>query len=122
VPAEQPEATARGITVNTSIGSPGDVMGDATRLRQGVDNLLSNAIGFTPLAVAYPRTLVPRVLERFVRASARVTGSSRDTASALAIAKAISDAHGGRILLMAEMPGTSFIVWLPWPVAATAAA
>jgi heavy metal sensor kinase len=132
-------AEDRGIKLQFSPGSQTMVLGDLTRLRQVVNNLIDNSIKFTPdkglvdvslwpdpdhgafeLRVAdsgpgiSPEDL-PHVFERFYRPR-RLRGgeSSRGSGLGLSICKAIVNAHGGRIrVLRTGESGTVFSVTLP---------
>ena len=131
-------AEAKGIRVK-SILDPNatPVLGDATRLRQVVANLLNNAIKFTPKTGSI--TVALRRLESDVELSIKDTGQGIDFAFlpflfdlfrqqdsgmnrrsqglgiGLAIAKKLVEMHGGRIVAESEGPGmgSTFSVRLP---------
>jgi signal transduction histidine kinase len=136
VDAARPAADARGIVLTFDPGMPATVAGDSMRLAQMLDNLISNAIKFTPQA----GSVIVRVGRRGSDAVFEVvdTGDgiaeadreqlfdpffrSRDasaravpgTGLGLTITKAIVDAHNGTIEV--DTPaggGTTFRVWLP---------
>jgi signal transduction histidine kinase len=111
--------------------------GDHERLREAIDNLVSNAVKYSPvggeIAVSAERAghevvvrvqddgpgLSPedagRVFGRFQRLSAKPTGGETSTGLGLSIAKQIVDLHNGRIFV--ETAGTGggavFVIALP---------
>ncbi|HVS30982.1 MAG TPA: ATP-binding protein [Thermoanaerobaculia bacterium] len=111
---------------------------DPDRMRQVIDNVLSNAIKYSPdgsdidvqvtteggklmtavidRGIGIPRDEIPQLFERFHRArnvSSRYYGG---LGLGLYIARAIVDAHGGAIVVDSdEGKGSSFIVTLPLP-------
>jgi signal transduction histidine kinase len=121
------------------------VSGDHDRLREAIDNLVSNAIKYTPhgghihLAVAREGSeavirvgddgpgLSPedlsRLFGRFQRLSAKPTGGEGSTGLGLSIVKRIVELHGGRITAESGGPGrgTTFTITLPLAQGARAA-
>ncbi|WP_119066912.1 ATP-binding protein [Aggregatilinea lenta] len=95
------------------------ICGDGTRLRQVVDNLVSNAIKYSPkggnititgtcddkkvqVAVrdqgpGLPEEELSRVFERFYRVNNALTNNAQGTGLGLYLANAVIKAHGGRI-------------------------
>jgi signal transduction histidine kinase len=115
------------------------VEGDTERLREAVDNLISNAVKYSPLGGRIDVTatrvgkealirvadqgpgLSPededRVFGRFQRLSAKPTAGESSTGLGLSIAKRIIDLHKGRIFVESRGPsgGAVFIIALPLP-------
>jgi signal transduction histidine kinase len=110
---------------------------DHDRIRQVVDNLVSNAIKFSPRGTDVHVVVRPhngsvrlevrdegpglteedmqRAFGRFARLSARPTGGEAATGLGLSIVKGLVELHGGRVWAESEGPGrgTAFIVELP---------
>ena len=136
VQAAQPAAEAAGVELGfTSEGSE-PIVGDPARISQLLDNLISNAIKFTPAGGhvdvrvdASARSAVievrdtgfgiaaedqERLFERFFRTQSTTDKAIAGTGLGLSIAKAIVDAHQGSISVdSAEHRGTTFRVELP---------
>ena len=112
------------------------VLGDRDRLRQSVDNLLSNVRAHTPpaapvhvnVAQANGNALIEvsdsgpglteqdleRVFERFYRADASRARASGGVGLGLAIVAAVADAHGGSVAVRSnEGHGATFTIALP---------
>jgi signal transduction histidine kinase/DNA-binding NarL/FixJ family response regulator len=113
------------------------VNADADRLREAVDNLISNAIKYSPLGGAVQVSMTAeaphavlrvrdsgcglteddktRMFGRFQRLSAQPTGSEPSTGLGLSIAKQIVDLHQGSIHAESEGSGrgSTFMVKLP---------
>jgi signal transduction histidine kinase len=113
------------------------VPGDAKRLRQVIENLISNAIKYSPnggeirLSGRYDENLAQvfvadqgigirpeeaeRIFERFYRTGDSRTRSMPGAGLGLYLARAIIEAHGGRIWATAnpDQKGTTFSFTLP---------
>jgi PAS domain S-box-containing protein len=111
--------------------------GDYERLREAIDNIVSNAIKYTPIGGAIELAMLraddnavirvrdsgpgltkedlTRMFTRFQRLSAKPTGGESSTGLGLAIAKKIVDLHGGDLTAESAGPGkgASFSVSLP---------
>jgi signal transduction histidine kinase len=135
VTSVRPIANAKGLSVRSQSSSgPTMMSGDATKLRQVINNLLSNALKFTPsgglitidlqqhganavitvsdTGEGIPREFLPRVFDRYAQVGERRLGGM---GLGLAIAKQIVDVHGGSIAASSEGPGkgSTFVVILP---------
>jgi signal transduction histidine kinase len=133
--AHEPVAARAGIELLTDL-EDARAEGDSARLAQLVDNLVSNAIKFTPAGGQVLVTLRPvdgeaviavedtglgiataeqaHLFERFYRSPEAADRAIHGTGLGLAIAKAVVEAHGGRISVE-SVPGkgSTFSVCLP---------
>jgi signal transduction histidine kinase len=134
VEAARASAQQNGIELHASVGGPARAVADRERIEDLLDNLVSNAVKFTPgggrvdvrvargrdgveldvadTGIGIPRDDQQHLFERFFRSSN--SGNVQGAGLGLAIVKAIVDAHGGRIAVeSAEGRGTTFHVVLP---------
>lgn len=132
----RPQASQKGIELVLRAECVARCTGDGERLEQLLDHLLSNAIKYTPedkrvelrLRRDDDRALIEvedsgvgiapsdqeRVFERFFRASAATEMQTEGMGIGLTIARAIAEAHGGRIEVESkEGAGSTFRVELP---------
>jgi signal transduction histidine kinase len=132
----RPNAERKGLALSFLGDGTVPVEADRGRIFQLLDNLISNAIKFTPeggrIDVRALRALDgavlevsdtgiglrpgehERVFERFFRSSRAVTNQIPGTGLGLFIAKAITEAHGGRISAsIRDGGGTTFRIDLP---------
>jgi two-component system phosphate regulon sensor histidine kinase PhoR len=136
VEAMTPDAANAGVTLALDVERAPEIAGDPHRLRQVVENLVSNAIKFTPrggavtisassdgqlaeIAVADTGIGIPaedrgRLFERMFRAAEAERRHIQGTGLGLTIVKAIVDAHGGTITVDSDIgEGATFRVTLP---------
>jgi PAS domain S-box-containing protein len=136
VDATRPLAAKKEIVLNVEAKKSLQLSADRARLVQLLDNLLSNAIKFTPeggrvdvivaaenghavvevadSGIGIPQVEQGRLFERFYRASTATKEAVPGTGLGLAIAKAVVEAHGGRIAVESdEGTGSRFRVELP---------
>ncbi|SDT19232.1 sensor histidine kinase [Actinoplanes derwentensis] len=132
-------ASAKDLTVRTDLPARLPVTGDPDRLRQVADNLLANAVKYTPRggtitvtagpdadrpgwvtwAVADTGIGIPpeersRLFRRFYRASTAVAAKIPGTGLGLVITRTIIERHHGTIAVADTAgPGTTFVVRLP---------
>jgi signal transduction histidine kinase len=119
---------------------------DPERLREAVDNLVSNAIKYSPIGGDIELTMsraddhvvirvadegaglteddLSRLFGRFQRLSARPTGGESSTGLGLSIVKRIVELHGGRVEAQSPGPGrgATFTISLPAAAAGTSGA
>jgi signal transduction histidine kinase len=127
--AARPAAADREIELALETESVAGLDGDAGRLGQMIDNLMSNALKFTPPGGTVSLRLSQRgdaaqieiadddqarLFERFFRTSAATKEAIQGTGLGLSIAVAIAEGHGGTIEVESEVGrGTTFTVVLP---------
>jgi len=136
VEAAQPTADGNRIRLNLNRGLSEPLRADPIRLAQMMDNLVSNAIKFTPVdghvtvsttvrggeavfevadsGIGVATVDQAQLFDRFFRTRAAVARATPGTGLGLTITKAIVDAHGGSIdVTSAVGVGTTFRVRLP---------
>jgi PAS domain S-box-containing protein len=136
IDACRPNAAARNVDLATELGQLPELTGDSARLAQVLDNLISNAIKFTPnggsvtvctahrdgaveLTVAdtgmgISADEVPKLFQRFFRTERATVTAIPGTGLGLAIARAIVEGHAGQIeVASVDGEGTTFRVSLP---------
>jgi signal transduction histidine kinase len=132
----RPRAAAKSIELGCEVQSVPSLPADKGRMFQLLDNLVSNAIKFTPeggrvevrllerdsrvrlevtdTGIGIPDDDKGRLFERFFRASSATERHIQGTGLGLYIACAIAEAHGGTIDVDSELgQGTTFCVELP---------
>ena len=140
--------SAKGVTLDTRVWAVGRLWADGQRLAQVLGNLLDNALRHTPAGGNVTLTAagngdgngltftvtddgdgiaaehLPHVFERFYRADYARDRGRGGSGIGLAIAKALTEAHGGHIRVASRGPGhgTTFAVTVPTHAAVPAAA
>lgn len=112
------------------------VQADSNRLRQVVDNLITNAIKYSPdggiitvggrftdhtvtffvrdEGAGIPEVEVPHIFERFYRVDGNLTSKTKGTGLGLYLVKAIIEAHGGSIHVKSQVGhGSTFYFTIP---------
>jgi signal transduction histidine kinase len=136
VESARPRAENALVTLELNTTDVPRVSGDAIRLAQLLDNLVSNAIKFTlpggsvnvdldahegqvriqvsDTGIGIPEEDRQRLFQRFFRAQTALEQQIQGTGLGLYISKAIVEAHGGRIgVESVRGKGTTFVVELP---------
>jgi len=137
VAANQPSAANKQQNITVTAASELVTMCDADRMREAIDNLVSNAIKYSPIggkivlgvtrgdgqvlinvtddgAGLSPED-IGRLFGRFQRLSAKPTGGESSTGLGLSIVKRIIDMHGGKVSATSAGPGqgSTFTIALP---------
>ena len=112
------------------------LQGDPVRLKQVINNLVDNALKYTPdgghvwvrlkpeargvifevqdTGYGIPQAAHAKLFQRFYRAKVPGTESLPGTGLGLSLVKSIVEQHGGRVTVdSAERQGSTFRVWLP---------
>jgi len=132
----QPMANARHITLVVHVTGEATLRGDVPKLERVVENLVTNAIKYSPEGASVSVSLrpeadrvildvqdtghglsvedAPYVFEKFYRAKNHHTEGVEGTGLGLAIVRLIVEAHGGSVSLRSvEGAGSTFTVALP---------
>ena len=136
VESARPRSETSSVELTVEIEGVVQVHGEQARLAQLLDNLVSNAIKFTPqggrvtvrltggdglarievtdTGIGIPDQEREKLFERFFRSQTALERQIQGTGLGLYISKAIVEAHGGRIGVHSrEGLGTTFVVELP---------
>jgi signal transduction histidine kinase len=136
VDSARPRAQAASVRLDVHVEDVPQIVGEPSKLAQLLDNLVSNAIKFTPsnghvdvrltphpamirievsdTGIGIPDVERERLFERFFRAQSALERQIQGTGLGLYISKAIVDAHDGRIgVTSTPGTGTTFVVELP---------
>jgi signal transduction histidine kinase len=136
IESARPRALAASVQLDLEVEEVPLVLGEQAKLAQLLDNLVSNAIKFTPrdghvgvrltahhdvirievsdTGIGIPDRERARLFERFFRAQSALERQIQGTGLGLYISKAIVDAHDGRIGVdSVPGEGTTFVVELP---------
>ncbi len=135
--ANAPLAETKGQTLRSAIPAGLTLHGDAERLREAMDNLISNAIKYSPTGAEIVVTVtrdgdetvyavrdhgpglspedIGRLFGRFQRLSAKPTAGEGSTGLGLSIVRRIAELHGGRATAEThgDAPGSTFAIRLP---------
>lgn len=136
--ANRPSAVNKQQQITVSAPGHSDLtMCDADRIREAIDNLVSNAIKYSPIGVKIDILIngdpnrvrisvsdegaglspedLDRLFGRFQRLSAKPTGGESSTGLGLSIVKRIIDMHGGEVTADSAGPGqgATFTIMLP---------
>jgi len=132
----RPAATEKNVTVDVVADHAPELLADGPRLRQVLDNLVSNAVKFTndggavtvsvagngdsvvvtvaDTGIGIPPDEQGQIFSRFFRASTATQRAIPGTGLGLAISRALVEQHGGTIALTSrEGEGTRVTVSLP---------
>ncbi len=137
VDANRPLASRKEQIIAVSAPPDHTAMCDADRIREAIDNLVSNAIKYSPIGGAIDLLVgrgadgivveirdqgaglspedISRLFGRFQRLSAKPTAGETSTGLGLSIVKRIVDLHGGQITVESAGPGqgATFRMTLP---------
>lgn len=136
VAAHQAAANSEGLTLSLEAGGPITVIADPKRLRQALNNLVSNAVRYTPsggtvivtvrsvdgdtiFAVTddgpgIPAEHLPQVFERFYRVEQSRSRATGGSGLGLAITRQLVEANGGEVTAeSAGGKGSTFTIRIP---------
>ncbi|MCR2808871.1 MULTISPECIES: PAS domain-containing sensor histidine kinase [unclassified Microbacterium] len=134
----RPTATARGVELSAPDTNPLPLVGDAFRLRQAIDNVVGNAVKYTPASgtvlvrtsrsadavrievadtgVGMSREDVDTMFEPYHRSATARASSVPGTGLGMGIARQIVEAHSGTISVQSGLGrGTTVAISIPLP-------
>ncbi len=135
--ANRPLASRKAQTITVAAPPDHAAMCDVDRIREAIDNLVSNAVKYSPIGGTIDLLVaqdaggiivevrdqgaglspedISRLFGRFQRLSAKPTAGETSTGLGLSIVKRIVDLHGGRIAVESDGPGkgATFKMTLP---------
>jgi signal transduction histidine kinase/CheY-like chemotaxis protein len=136
--ANRPLAARKNQTITVAAPPDHAAMCDADRIREAIDNLVSNAVKYSPLGGAIDLLVtqadggimvqvkdqgaglspedISRLFGRFQRLSAKPTAGETSTGLGLSIVKRIVDLHGGRMAVESAGPGQGATFKMTLPV------
>ncbi len=134
-----PLAKSKSITLKSDINDGIFCKLDAPKIRQAINNLLTNAIRYTDsggtisifltpspkdnvvtlsisdTGIGIAEKDLPNIFERFYRTDKSRTRASGGMGIGLSVVKAVVEAHGGKIIAKSKQgEGTTFVVTLPY--------
>jgi signal transduction histidine kinase/CheY-like chemotaxis protein len=136
--ANRPLAVRKQQTITVSAPPNHAAMCDADRIREAIDNLVSNAVKYSPIGGAIDLLVaqerggiiiqirdqgaglspedISRLFGRFQRLSAKPTAGETSTGLGLSIVKRIVDLHGGQVTVESAGPGQGATFKMSLPV------
>jgi signal transduction histidine kinase/DNA-binding response OmpR family regulator len=137
--ANRPLAARKEQTISVAAPPNHAAMCDVDRIRDAIDNLVSNAVKYSPIGGAIALLVeqeqggiivqvrdqgaglspedISRLFGRFQRLSAKPTAGETSTGLGLSIVKRIVDLHGGRITVESDGPGKGATFKMALPTA-----
>jgi signal transduction histidine kinase len=138
----RPEIGAHSVQVRATVDENTNVFGDAARLRHVIDQLLGNAIKFTPAGgaidvsvarlqdrvtltvrdegIGITQAFLPHVFDKFRQADASYTRQHGGLGLGLAIVRELVEMHGGSVAAQSDGPGRGSVFTVHLPAAEAA--